>query len=227
MKQQIIQGLPEHLRTDAFVYSDTVCTYQRLVTYSAGKFKAAKDVIELAKESSKGEDSGRRASVVPRPPTPRPRFPMMALGDAGATHSVDKAAASRPGEKATSSARAYEPATRRYLASRTQESRGPLCCYVCWEAVHMAHQCSKLTEAQWENVMKAGDAFLQSTRGHKKINDEAKNREQKDINRRTRIAVVRALCDGIEQLDDEEDVRRSAKSLRAIPAGPPQSSGEA
>lgn len=91
----------------------------------------------------------------------------------------------------------------------------------------MAHQCPQLSEAQRENVIRARDAFLQSTRGHKRINDEAKYREQRDINRRTRIAVVQALCDGIEHSDEEEDVRRSAKSLRAMSAGPPPPSGEA
>lgn len=226
MKQQLIQGLPEFLRTDAFVYNDPACTYQKLVTYTAGKFKAAKDVIELAKGSSKGEDGGRRTSFIPRPPTPRPRLPAMAIGEVKATEGTDKTANHQADDKATPSPWAYEPATRRYLASRTQEGRGPLRCYVCWEAGHMAHQCPKLSEAQRENVIRARDAFLQSTRGHKKINDEAKYREQRDINRRTRIAVVQALCDGIEQSDEEEDVRRSAKSLRAMSAGPPPPSGE-
>lgn len=140
---------------------------------------------------------------------------------------IDKTAHHQADDKAIPSPWAYEPATRRYLASQTQEGRGPLRCFVCWEAGHMAHQCPKLSEAQRENVIKARDAFLQSTQGHKKINDEAKYREQRDINRRTRIAVVQALCDGIEQSNEEEDVRRSAKSLRTPSGGPPPSSGEA
>jgi len=36
MKQQLIQGLPEYLRTDAFVYNTAQRSYQQLSTYVAG-----------------------------------------------------------------------------------------------------------------------------------------------------------------------------------------------
>lgn len=52
-KQQLIQGLPEFLPTDAFVYNVPACAYQNLETCMPGKLKAAKDVIKLAKGSSK------------------------------------------------------------------------------------------------------------------------------------------------------------------------------
>lgn len=227
MKQQLIQGLPEFLRTDAFVYNEPSCTYQRLVTYTAGKFKAAKDVIELAKGSSKESDGGRRSSFGPRPATPRPRLPMMAMDAMEGRQEIDQGTSGRRDGRATSSEWAYEPATRRHLAARTPEARGPLRCYVCWEAGHMAHQCPKLSAVQRDQVVKARDAFLNSTRGHKKVADEASYRAQRDVNRRTRIAVVQALVDGIDQSDEEENARREAHVTRAKPAGPPPSSGEA
>jgi len=54
MKQQLIQGLPEYLRTDAFVYNTAQRRYQRLSTYVAGKYRAAKDVMALASRGSPG-----------------------------------------------------------------------------------------------------------------------------------------------------------------------------
>lgn len=227
MKQQLIQGLPEFLRTDAFVYNGPSCTYQRLVTYTACKFKAAKDVVELAKGSSKESERGRRSSFGPRPATPRPRLPMMAMEGMAGRQEIDQGPSGQRDGRATSSEWAYEPATRRHLAGRSPEARGPLRCYVCWEAGHMAHQCPKLSAIQRDPVVKARDAFLNSTRGHKKVADEASYRAQRDVNRRTRIAVVQALVDGIDQSDEEEDARREALVTRAKPAGPPPSSGEA
>lgn len=83
----------------------------------------------------------------------------------------------------------------------------------------MAHQCSMLSPAQRESVVRARDAFIQSTRGHKNILDEAKYREMRDINRRTRIAVVQALCDRIDWSDEEDEARETINTLRAKPTG--------
>jgi len=52
MKQQLIQGLPEYLRTHAFVYNTAQRRYQKLSTYVAGKYRAAKDVIALANQGA-------------------------------------------------------------------------------------------------------------------------------------------------------------------------------
>ncbi|GAB0497903.1 hypothetical protein MMPV_009240 [Pyropia vietnamensis] len=50
MKQQLIQGLPEYLRADAFVYNEAHRSYQQLTTYVGGKFRSALDVVALAPE---------------------------------------------------------------------------------------------------------------------------------------------------------------------------------
>jgi len=54
MKQQLIQGLPEYLRTDALVNNTTQWSYQQFSTYVAGKYRAAKDVMALANRGSPG-----------------------------------------------------------------------------------------------------------------------------------------------------------------------------
>jgi len=86
MKQQLIQGLPAYIRTDAFVYNTPACSFQQLVTYTSGKHKAAEEVMNLARDgqgpstpfSSRGP---RRLSVTPRARPTRADFPVMALGE--------------------------------------------------------------------------------------------------------------------------------------------------
>ena len=67
MKQQLIQGLPEYLRTDAFVYNSAQRSYQQLSTYVAGKYRAAKDVMALASRGLFGGSSRKgQTSAGPR-----------------------------------------------------------------------------------------------------------------------------------------------------------------
>jgi len=67
MKQQLIQGLLEYLRTDAFVYNTAQRSYQQLSTYMAGKYRAAKDVMALANRGSPGGSSRKgQTSTGPR-----------------------------------------------------------------------------------------------------------------------------------------------------------------
>ena len=67
MKQQLIQGLPEYLRTDAFVYNSAQRSDEQLSTYVAAKYRAAKDVMALASRGSPGGSSWRRqTSTGPR-----------------------------------------------------------------------------------------------------------------------------------------------------------------
>ncbi|GAB0498113.1 hypothetical protein MMPV_009454, partial [Pyropia vietnamensis] len=47
LKQQLIQGVPEYVRTDAFVFNTPSATYQQLATYTAGKVNASQDVARL------------------------------------------------------------------------------------------------------------------------------------------------------------------------------------
>lgn len=219
MKQQLIQGLPEFLRTDAFVYNQPACTYQQLVTYTAGKFKAAKDVLEWQKSTAKTEDVGHKGVIVTRPPTPRPRLPIMALVNPPASSGPPR---SNPTHAATPEATKGTPWTARRTANR-----GPIYCYICWEAGHMAHQCPKLSAGQRDGVLKARDAFMNSTRGNRKASDGEVYREQREITRHTRIAVVQALCDGIDQSDDEEEARWWVGKTADKSAHPPPPSGEA
>jgi len=57
MKQQLIQGLPEHLRTDEFVCNTAQRSDQQMSTYVAGKYRAAKDDMSLASWRSLGGSS--------------------------------------------------------------------------------------------------------------------------------------------------------------------------
>jgi len=67
MNQQLIQGRPQYLRTNAFVYNSAQRSYQQLSTYVAGKYRAAKDVMALANRGSPGESSRKgQTSTGPR-----------------------------------------------------------------------------------------------------------------------------------------------------------------
>jgi len=67
MKQQLIQGLPEYLRTDAFMYNAAQRIYQQLSTFVAGKYRAAKDVMALASRGLFGGSSRKgQTSAGPR-----------------------------------------------------------------------------------------------------------------------------------------------------------------
>jgi len=57
IKKQLIQGLPEYLRADAFVYNLAQRSYQQLSAYVAGKYRAAKDIMALAIRGSPGGSS--------------------------------------------------------------------------------------------------------------------------------------------------------------------------
>jgi len=67
MKQQLIQGLLEYIRTDAFVYNTAQRSYQQLATYMAGKYRAAEDVMALAnRDSPWGSSRKGQTSTGPR-----------------------------------------------------------------------------------------------------------------------------------------------------------------
>jgi len=67
MKQQLIQVLPDYLRTDTFVYNTAQWRYQQLSTYVAGKYRAAKDIMVLANRGSSGGSSRKgQTSTGPR-----------------------------------------------------------------------------------------------------------------------------------------------------------------
>jgi len=86
MKQQLIQGLPAYIRTDAIVYNTPAFSFQQLVTYMSGKHKASEEFLTLARDgqgpstpySSRGP---HRLSVTPRARSTRTDVPVMALGE--------------------------------------------------------------------------------------------------------------------------------------------------
>jgi len=59
MKQQLIQGLPVYLRTDAFIYNTAQRSYQQLATYVEGKYRAANYVMQLVGKAVGGLNARR------------------------------------------------------------------------------------------------------------------------------------------------------------------------
>jgi len=127
MKQQLIQGLPEYLRTDAFVYNTAQQSHQQLSTYMAGKYRAAKDVIALANRGSSGGSPRKgQTSTGPR------GLSEILLGspwneeDTAAHETVAALPSGTPGSRAVS-ASPY---------SRREAPTGPPLCYMCWTRGH-------------------------------------------------------------------------------------------
>ena len=205
MKQQLIQGLPAYIRTDAFVYNTPACSFQQLVTYTSGKHKAAEEVMNLARDgqgpstpsSSRGP---RRLSVTPRARPTRADFPVMALGEAEPPVAPPPPAAN-PGQAQPVWGR--QDNLPRFLTGRPEDPRRPRICFLCWTPGHMSYTCPILTDQQKALVNKARESFLQATRSRGAGQDE-KGRVTRTYNRQIRIAMVQALCDGIDKSDAED-----------------------
>jgi len=204
MKKQLIQGLPAYIRTDAFVYNTPECSFQQLVTYTLGKYKAAEEVLTLARDGqgpstpcpSRGP---RRLSVLPRTRPARPGFPVMALGETEPP--VAPPPAANPGQAPPAWGR--QDNLPRILTGRPQDPRRPRICYLCWTSGHMSYTCPILTDQQKALVNKARASFLQATRSLGAGQDD-KGRVTRTYNRQIRIAMVQALCDGIFKSDEED-----------------------
>lgn len=199
MKQQFIQGLPEYLRTDAFVYNTLMCTYQQLVTYVAGKFQAAQDVVKLAQAVSHvqvGPPSTRRQLPYNSTRAARPSGQMMIVADE-TPRSVPEVQRDKGGP--SRAPWAFQSSAPRFLGGRPGEARRDPRCYLCWEAGHMAYTCPMLNEAQKDAVRKAREAFLSAT------NTSKAGVDRQVYNRQVRVAMVQSLCDGMDQSDDEVD----------------------
>ena len=207
MKQQLIQGLPEYLRTDAFVYNIPDRTYQQLVTFTAGKNKAATEVIKMARGSSvtKAGPSG----TVRRPTEPRPNrsldsSPLMAVNPMGPSTILKGPLEKETEKNGSGQVFGFKGPTPQFVGVRTMDSRRPYRCYLCWEPGHMAHQCSMLSEVQRKAVLQARDSFLAATRGRSQ-STEVKPNADRQFHRQIRVAMVQALCEGINLSDDEAD----------------------
>jgi len=148
MKQQLIQGLPDYLRTDAFVYNSVQRSYQNMVTYVAGKYRAAKDVMALSQRGTPGTSNRRAFS------------PAATRGNAGSFLAIppsdteaEMVAALPPGS----------PGNRGGTASpypRREGPTGPSLCYMCWNRGHRVPDCSLLIDKQKDLVRSARIRFL-------------------------------------------------------------------
>jgi len=151
IKQQLIQGLPEYLRTDVFVYSTAQRSYQKLSTYMAGKYRPAKDVMALAIRGSPGGSSrkgqtstGPRGLLVNHLNSPWEE-------DDTATHDMVAVLPSgTPGFRTVGAA----PYPRR------EATTGPPLCYMCWTRGHRVPDCKIFTDKQRDIVKAARNTFL-------------------------------------------------------------------
>jgi len=67
----------------------------------------------------------------------------------------------------------------------------------------MSYMCPILTDQQKARVNKARESFFQATRSRGAGQDD-KGRATRTYNRQLRIAMVQALCDGIDRSDEED-----------------------
>lgn len=173
MKQQMIQELPDYLRTDAYVHNDPKRTYQQLVTFVAGMLMAATDKIKMA-QGQGSSSRGSTSAALRRPVDLKPRkssdpAPLLMVDPTGPMTVLQ-----RSGDKGTDKTdpgktSGFRGPTPRYVGVRTLDSRLPYRCYLCWEAGHMAHKYSTLMDTQRQAVLQARDTFLGNTRAPKSV----------------------------------------------------------
>jgi len=148
MKQQLIQGLPDFLRTDAFVYNSAQRSYQNMVTYVAGKYRAAKDVMALSQRGAPGTSNRRGfAPIVPR------GIPGNLLAMPPSDTEGETVAVLPPGSPGNRGA-APSPYPRR------EGPTGPPLCYMCWNRGHRMPDCSLLSDKRKDLVRAARIRFL-------------------------------------------------------------------
>jgi len=151
MKQQLIQGLPEYPRTDAFVYNSAQRSYQQLSTYVAGKYRAAKDVMALATRGSPGESSRKgQTSTGPRGLSVTQLHSSWEEDDTATYNTVAVLPSGTPGFHTAGGA----PYVRR------EAPKGPPLCYMCWTRGHRVPDCKILTDKQRDLVKAARSTFL-------------------------------------------------------------------
>ena len=151
MKQQLIQGLPEYLRTDTFVYNSAQRSYQQLSTYVAGKYRAAKDVMALASRGSPGGSSRKgQTSTGPRGLSVNQLHSSWEEDDTATYDTVAVLPSGTPGFRTVGGA----PYVRR------EAPTGPTLCYMCWTRGHRVPDCKILTDKQRDLVKAARSTLL-------------------------------------------------------------------
>jgi len=151
MKQQLIQGLPEYLRTYAFMYNTAQRNSQQLSTYVAGKYRAAKDVMALANRGSPGGSSRKgQTSTGPRGLSVN-HLSSPWEEDYTETHDVVAVLPTGTPGFRTGGAAPY---------LRREATTGPPLCYMCWTRGHRVPDCKILTDKQRDIVKAARNTFL-------------------------------------------------------------------
>jgi len=151
MKQQLIQGLPEYLRTDAFVYNSEQRSYQQLSTYVAGKYRAAQYVMALASRGSPGGSSRKRqTSTVPQGLSVNQLHSSWEEDD---TATYDTVAVLPLGTSGFRMAGGAPNVTR-------EAPTGPPLCYMRWTRGHRVPYCKILTDKQRDLVKAARSTFV-------------------------------------------------------------------
>jgi len=156
MKKQLISGLPEYLRTDAFVYNTAQRSYQQFSTYVAGKYRANRDVIALAHRGSPGGSSRKgQTSTGPRSlSVSHLNYPWEE--DDTDTHDVVAVLPSgTPGFRTVGAA----PYPRR------EATTGLPLCYMCWNRGHRVPDGKILTDKQRDIVKAARSTVLRRRNG--------------------------------------------------------------
>jgi len=156
MKRQLIQGLPEYLRTDAFVYNTAQRSYQQLSTNVSGKYRAAKDVMALANRGSPGGSSRKgQTSTGPRGLSVNHLNSPWEEDDNDTHDMVAVLPSGTPGFHTVGAA----PYPRR------EAPTGPPLRYMCWTRVHRVPDCNILTDKQRDIVKAARSTFLRQRTG--------------------------------------------------------------
>jgi len=155
-KQQLIKGLPEYIRMDAFVYNTAQRSYQQLSTYMAGKYRAAKDVIALANGGSLGGSSRKgQTSTGPRGLSVNHLNSPWEEDDTE-THDMIAVLPSGTQGFRTVGAAPYP---------RREATTGPPLCYMCWTRGHRVPDCKIHTDIQRDIVKAARSTFLRQRNG--------------------------------------------------------------
>jgi len=156
MKHQLIQGLPEYLRTDAFVYNTAQRSYQQLSTYVSGRYRAAKDFMALANRESLGGSSRKgQTSTGPRRLSVNHLNSSWEEDDTDTHDMVAVLPSGTLGFRTVGSA----PYPRR------EATTGPLLCYMCWTRGHRVPDCNILTDKQRDVVKAVRSTFLRQRSG--------------------------------------------------------------
>lgn len=170
------------------------------MTNIAGKYVAAKDVIQIERDgegssSTAPPQPSRRILSSPKASTSRPDTTVLAL------QAVEQETPVVPPVTPTWTA---PPSVPSFFRPRTGDSRRPAVCCLCYATGHVAQDCHMLMDRQKELVCEAREAFLKATRTATGETDET-SRYNRYYNKSIRVALVKAICEGILDSDEEGD----------------------